>query len=182
MALDLKKFDDLFGNISPKPHENANANENEAFQQTRKAVEAQWGEADSIADLYRQYQANILTSSSGTTDIIKGSANGESVYNLLFTALKVIGAMTNDGGILEATVKKNLDNVAKTAVQDAEKAGTSFILEPQRAELAAAKERLRRLKEAIKTKSGDDKLRVANAIKEHEAEIEKLEKEIGKEA
>ena len=100
---------------------------------------------------------------------------------MLFRSLKVIGAMTNDGGILEATVKKNLDNVAKTAVQDAEKAGTSFILEPQRAELAAAKERLRRLKEAIKTKSGDDKLRVANAIREHEAEIEKLEKEIGKE-
>lgn len=176
MPLDYsKKLDSIFNTGVMIGGENAQEPPPVPLQQIQNSLKPQYIESQRTEDIYRQYQENRLKASQGMTDIIAGAANGITPYQLFFTAIEVIDSLVSDGGIFVQTVKQNLDKVADRAIKIAAENGYSYSAEPKKAELAAAKDRLERLQQALSSSTGDNKKRIENAIKEHEKQIKTYE-------
>ena len=151
MPLDYsKKLDSIFDTGVTIGEENAQEPPPVPLQQIQNSLKPQYIDSERTENIYKQYQENRLKANQGMTDIIMGAANGITPYKLFFTAIEVI---------------------------DAEN-GYSYSAEPKKAELAAAKDRLERLQQALSKSAGDNRKRIENAIKEHEKLIAVHEKEV----
>ena len=171
-----RKLDSIFDTGVTIGEENAQEPPPVPLQQVQNSLKPQYIDSERTENIYKQYQENRLKASQGMTDIIKAAEYGITPYQLFFTAIEVIDSLVNDGGIFVQTVKQNLDKVADRAIKIAAENGYSYSAEPKKAELAAAKDRLERLQQALSKSAGDNKKRIENAIKEHEKIIETYEK------
>lgn len=179
MPLDYnKKLDSIFDTGVTIGQEHAQEPPPVPLQQVQNSLKSQYIDSERTENIYKQYQENRMKASQGMTDIIKAAEYGITPYQLFFTAIEVIDSLVNDGGIFVQTVKKNLSNVADRAVKIAIESGYSYSAEPIKAEIAAAKDRLERLKTALTKSTGDDRKRIENAIKEHERELKILKNKI----
>ena len=172
------RIDDFFNTYAVIEEDNAQELPPDQLQQIQNSLKPQYMDSKRTEDLFRQYQENRLKASQGMGDIIAGAANGITPYQLFFTAIEVIDSLVNDGGIFVQTVKQNLNRVADRAVKIATESGYSYSAEPKKAELAAVKDRLKRLQQALPKSAGDNLQRLNNAIKEHEKLIQTYEKEL----
>ncbi len=141
-------------------------------------MKPQYMESERTEEILREYQESRMRASQGMTNIVMGSAYGESLYALLIQAVEVIDNLVNDGGVFADTVKKNLQRVSDQAVQTALANDYGYVTEPQKAELLAAKARLENLQRALIGACGDNRTRIENAIREHESKIKFLENAI----
>ena len=174
MLLDFDRLDGIIG------EEQVNIQElhSEQLQQVQNSLKPQYMESERTEEILREYQESRMRASQGMTNIVMGSAYGESLYALLIQAVEVIDSLVNDGGVFADTVKKNLQRVSDQAVQTALDSGYSYVTEPQKAELSAAKARLENLQRALIGACGDNRTRIENAIREHESKIKFFENAI----
>ena len=174
MLLDFDRLDGIIG------EEQVNIQElhSEQLQQVQNSLKPQYMESERTEEILRAYQESRMRASQGMTNIVMGSAYGESLYALLIQAVEVIDSLVNDGGVFVGTVKNNLQKVSDQAIQTALDSGYSYVTEPQKAELSAAKARLENLQRALIGACGDNRTRIENAIREHESKIKFLENAI----
>ena len=171
-----KKIDDLF-DVPTEPADNQKQN-SEQLQQIQNSLKPQYMESERTKEILREYQESRMRASKGMTNIIMGTSYGENLYALLIQAVEVIDNLVNDGGVFVDTVKNNLQRVSDQAIQTALDSGYSYVTEPQKAELSAAKARLENLQRALIGACGDNRTRIENAIREHESKIKFLENAI----
>ena len=174
MSLDFDRLDGIIG------EEQVNIQElhSEQLQQVQNSLKPQYMESERTEEILREYQESRMRASQGMTNIIMGSAYGENLYALLIQAVEVIDNLVNDGGVFADTVQKNLQRVSDQAVQTALDDDYSYVTEPQKAELSAAKVRLKNLQRALIGACGDNRTRIENAIREHESKIKFFENAI----
>ena len=174
MSLDFDRLDGIIG------EEQVNIQElhSEQLQQVQNSLKPQYMESERTEEILREYQESRMRASQGMTNIVMGSAYGENLYALLIQAVEVIDNLVNDGGVFADTVQKNLQRVSDQAVQTALDNDYSYVTEPQKAELSAAKVRLKNLQRALIGACGDNRTRIENAIREHESKIKFLENAI----
>ena len=174
MSLDFDRLDGIIG------EEQVNIQElhSDQLQQVQNSLKPQYMESERTEEILREYQESRMRASQGMTNIIMGSAYGENLYALLIQAVEVIDNLVNDGGVFADTVQKNLQRVSDQAVQTALDDDYSYVTEPQKAELSAAKVRLKNLQRALIGACGDNRTRIENAIREHESKIKFLENAI----
>ena len=174
MSLDFDKLDGIIG----EEQENIQELYSEQLQQVQNSLKPQYMESERTEEILREYQESRMRASQGMTNIIMGSAYGENLYVLLIQAVEVIDNLVNDGGVFVGTVKNNLQKVSDQAIQTALDNDYSYVTEPQKAELSAAKARLENLQRALIGACGDNRTRIENAIREHESKIKFLENAI----
>ena len=174
MSLDFDKLDGIIG----EEQENIQEQYSEQLQQVQNSLKPQYMESERTEEILREYQESRMRASQGMTNIVMGSAYGESLYALLIQAVEVIDSLVNDGGVFVGTVKNNLQKVSDQAIQTALDNDYSYVTEPQKAELSAAKARLENLQRALIGACGDNRTRIENAIREHESKIKFLENAI----
>ena len=174
MSLDFDRLDGIIG------EEQVNIQElhSDQLQQVQNSLKPQYMESERTEEILREYQESRMRASQGMTNIIMGSAYGENLYALLIQAVEVIDNLVNDGGVFADTVQKNLQRVSDQAVQTALDNDYSYVTEPQKAELSAAKVRLKNLQRALIGACGDNRTRIENAIREHESKIKFFENAI----
>ena len=174
MSLDFDKLDGIIG----EEQENIQEQYSEQLQQVQNSLKPQYMESERTEEILREYQESRMRASQGMTNIVMGSAYGESLYALLIQAVEVIDSLVNDGGVFVGTVKNNLQKVSDQAIQTALDNDYSYVTEPQKAELSAAKARLENLQRALIGACGDNRTRIENAIREHESKIKFFENAI----
>ena len=174
MSLDFDKLDGIIG----EEQENIQEQYSEQLQQVQNSLKPQYMESERTEEILREYQESRMRASQGMTNIVMGSAYGESLYALLIQAVEVIDSLVNDGGVFVGTVKNNLQRVSDQAIQTALDNDYSYVTEPQKAELSAAKARLENLQRALIGACGDNRTRIENAIREHESKIKFFENAI----
>ncbi len=175
MSLDFDKLDGIIG----EEQENIQEQYSEQLQQVQNSLKPQYMESERTEEILREYQESRMRASQGMTNIVMGSAYGESLYALLIQAVEVIDNLVNDGGVFADTVKKNLQRVSDQAVQTALANDYGYVTEPQKAELSASKARLENLQRALIGACGDNRTRIESAIREHTSKIRFLENAIG---
>lgn len=123
--------------------------------------------------VYKTYMHNVHLTEEIQSDIIRGAKAGEDPFSLLLKALRAICLMTG------SNVLYNDVELSMRAVY-----GQALGLEaPTRIELANTEERLAKLKAALETcEEGDNKERMKQAIKAHEATIVRLKSQLGEDA
>ena len=174
MSLDFDKLDGIIG----EEQENIQEQYSEQLQQVQNSLKPQYMESERTEEILREYQESRMRASQGMTNIVMGAAYGENLYALLIQAVEVIDNLVNDGGVFADTVQKNLQRVSDQAIQTALDNDYSYVTEPQKAELSAAKVRLKNLQRAWIGACGDNRTRIENAIREHESKIKLLENAI----
>lgn len=174
MSLDFDKLDGIIG----EEQENIQEQYSEQLQQVQNSLKPQYMESERTEEILREYQESRMRASQGMTNIVMGSAYGESLYALLIQAVEVIDSLVNDGGVFVGTVKNNLQKVSDQAIQTALDNDYSYVTEPQKAELSAAKARLENLQRTLIGACGDNRTRIENAIREHESKIKFFENAI----
>lgn len=123
-------------------------------------------EIDRTAKIYKEYQRNTKISSQLQTEIIKGVKAGEDIYFLFLKACKVISLMTSNP-IFYSQLESDIKSIYGEGLENPA---------PLRKELAETKERLYRLKEALKREPEHDNLvRIKRAITAHENKIKNIE-------
>ena len=174
MLLDFDRLDGIIG------EEQVNIQElhSEQLQQVQNSLKPQYMESERTEEILREYQESRMRASQGMTNIVMGAAYGENLYALLIQAVEVIDSLVNDGGVFVGTVKNNLQRVSDQAIQTALDNDYSYVTEPQKAELLAAKARLENLQRALIGACGDNRTRIENAIREHESKIKFFENAI----
>ena len=175
VSLDFDKLDGIIG----EEQENIQEQYSEQLQQVQNSLKPQYMESERTEEILREYQESRMRASQGMTNIVMGSAYGESLYALLIQAVEVIDNLVNDGGVFADTVKKNLQRVSDQAVQTALANDYGYVTEPQKAELSASKARLENLQRALIGACGDNRTRIESAIREHTSKIRFLENAIG---
>lgn len=174
MSLDFDRLDGIIG----EEQENIQELYSEQLQQVQNSLKPQYMESERTEEILREYQESRMRASQGMTNIVMGAAYGENLYALLIQAVEVIDSLVNDGGVFVGTVKNNLQRVSDQAIQTALDNDYSYVIEPQKAELLAAKARLENLQRALIGACVDNRTRIENAIREHESKIKFLENAI----
>ena len=86
MSLDFDKLDGIIG----EEQENIQEQYSEQLQQVQNSLKPQYMESERTEEILREYQESRMRASQGMTNIVMGSAYGESLYALLIQAVEVI--------------------------------------------------------------------------------------------
>ena len=119
-------------------------------------------------DALKRFQAATKTAEQGKTSILKGIRNGSDVYTLLFTAVKVIAAVTDDTAF-KTQVDEDLRLIHGRAY------GAIPILTQ---ELESVRDRLGRLQNALnegKAYTPSERNNLLAAIRAHQENIQRIE-------
>lgn len=128
-------------------------------------------ELDRSAEIYREYQQNIKTSSQLQTDILKGARAGENIYSLFLKACKAISLMTSNT-VFYSQLEGDIRAIYGEGLLDPL---------PLQIELQETQERLTRLREALNREiEPDAKDRIKRAVTAHEVKIADLSRLIQK--
>lgn len=131
----------------------------------KEAKEEAYIAAQSLS-VYKTYQEHIRQSSQLKTDLLKGTKEGESIYNLLLKACKAIALMTGDS-IFYDTVKANTMEIYGNGFEEAQ---------PLQTDIAETRERLQMLQRAADAEPASQSIK--QAIKAHKERIERLERKV----
>lgn len=134
----------------------------------KRGLERLEAERKGIAEEYSRLQENTACAGQLRSEILKGIAEGQEIYNLFLKAVKCIGFMTGDSAF---TMQSKEDIRAIYGYGLNEKA-------PLLEELQAVEGRIERLKAAEGADSRDME-RIANAIKAHERKAEHIRQTLG---
>lgn len=119
-----------------------------------------------IRRVYAEYQDNIRKAGASREEILRGLQAGQAVETLFLQAVEVIGCMTGDADF-PRRIREGLLTVY----------GTGFAEDrARRMQREAVQERLQRLTEAAGREADpDERQRMKNAIKAHQAALDRLE-------
>lgn len=121
------------------------------------ALEAEKNARANARKAYRNYQTNIRKAGDYRTQILKGIADGAPAINLLLKACKCIALMTADKTFKDQIEQGLIHHYGQTMLEP----------EPIEWELAATKERIAKLEQALghEPPQSKDYERIANALK-----------------
>ena len=166
----LEQPGDNAGKVPTAEAESSQGGQNEGYFETdrlqRKADEYK-ETIDRAAAAYKHYQHNILAAGQLRAEISKGARRGEDIYTLFLKAARAISYMTDDKIFLDE-IEANLKTIYGAGL------GEPY---PLSLEILEVKDRLKRLRAAEKRETQPDSLaRIGTVIKEHEAQLRKLER------
>lgn len=145
--------------VEQQPEERQNINK------LQRQADNNQAKNDRAAAVYKEYQQNIKAAGQLISDITKGLNTAEDIHDLFLKAIKAICCMTNDNVLLNHA-EETLKTVYGMALGE---------YKPLDLELAAVKERLYNLEEAVLwADAPDEKRRIENAIKWHKQRQEEI--------